>query len=78
VHFTVGMFVRRIASLTLALLRMSAIAVLQKQTASVETVEHVVNPEQLSPASAQGVMAMERCGFGAVIARQFCPAKGPE
>jgi hypothetical protein len=53
VHFGIGMFVRRITSITAALLCMSSVAALQRRSASVETVGHVVKPEQLSPAQAQ-------------------------
>jgi hypothetical protein len=41
------------ASITLALLCMSTVAVVEKRAARVEIVGHVVKPEQLSPTSVQ-------------------------
>ena len=61
------MFVRRIASITLAVLCMSTVAVLQKRSTSVEIVGHIVKPEQLSAASAQAQAFKVPAGFSVSV-----------
>jgi glucose/arabinose dehydrogenase len=65
VNFGTGMFVRRIASITAALLCMSSVAALQKRSPSVEIVGHVVKPEQLSAGAAEAFKVL--AGFSVTV-----------